>query len=481
MTVIVVVCLLLFCSACPGGEDSLRETEIYVSEQAGDDQTGTGTQSSPWKTIAKGTSELGKKGKGKLIIRGGFYHVSKMIELRRSGSAKQPLIISSASGEQVIISNEMNGVGGNKSNTILNIKRDDSYRGLEYITIQGIHFVGMLSIGGSSQTCKSIHLEDCVFMAHGTQLGPHNPTLLNFRNTEDCSVKRCKLLCDDPKRNDFSGIKIWKGTKRLVVEGNEISGLARKGIDNKHGMPDQALVIRNNYIHNLNERAINVNADRTVIQNNVIYKCPVGINVWKESGAPGGSFSIIDHNTIVDCVVGIVLGPESTAKLRNCTVTNNLLVNYGRGPFNAINITPYRKQPYKHGHYSNHNCFYHMGEKRYVRDRDDTLHNLREWQAVSGLDQASIETDPGLECREGSASLRACRVSEEFRKNEQSRGSDGCTMGANIVSMPDGTCYLTACSGGDSVRLDRTYDSGSLGMEKDQSPSPPRNVRIGVQ
>lgn len=476
LAAILLVCLALPCSACRDNKDAAA---IYVSGQTGDDQAGRGTQSSPWKTVAKGISELGKDGKNTLMIRAGFYHVPSEIQLRRSGTAERPLVIRSVPGEKVALSDERDGVSDNKSRFVFNIKRDDSYKGLEHITIEGISFTGGITIGGSSQTCKNIHIEDCSFTAHGANLGSNNPSLIYLRGTEDCSIRNCRIFCDDPKRNDFSGIKIWKGTKRLVVEGNEIYGLARKGIDNKHGKPDQGLVIRNNYIHRISDRAVNVNADGTVIENNVIYKCPAGINVWKESGSPGGSFSIIDHNTIVACDIGIMLEPESSAKLRGCRVTNNLLVNCGEGGFGALNISPYRKEPYAHGHYSNYNCFYHIGEKRYMRDRDDTLYGLREWQSMSGLDKESIERDPGFARQEGIiTSLCVFRVSEEFSRAGETRGDDGFTMGANIVSISDGGCRLSAYAGGGSMRSDEKKGSGPSDEREPGAPPPPRNVRV---
>lgn len=485
---VLAICLVLFGSACSGYENVVPEVPIYVSEKTGDDQKGDGTEHNPWKTIGKGISELGKDKKHNiLVIRGGFYHVPNQIRLRRSGSAKRPLVIKAASGEKVLISNEKNGVSNDVKEHIFNIKRDDSYKGLEYITIKGICFVGGIIIGGSSQTCKGIHIENCTFTARGINLGPHNPnnvSLIYLRSTEDCSIRNCTLFYDDPRRNEnFDGIKIWRDTKRLVVENNEIYGLVGKGIDNKHGMPDQELVIRNNYIHHLNHRAITVNGNRTVVENNVIYRCPVGINVWKESGSPGGSFSVIDHNTIVDCRTGIALAPESTAKLYKCRVTNNILVNYGKEPFGALNITPYRKEPYVHGHYSNYNCFYHIGGRRYVRDRDKIRWNLHEWQAVSGLDTESIEKDPGFRYREGT-SLCDFRVSEEFSVAREALGDDGFPMGANIVSTPDGGCRLAVYTGDEMAGPTNGEGSNLQGAEGTgaDAPRPPRNVRaIAVQ
>ncbi len=471
LTIVMVAWLAFFCWGC----DSNEIKQIYVSAEAGDDERGKGTQTNPWKTIAKGIVELGKDGKDTLLIRAGSYYVPGEIQMRRSGSAERPLVIRSFPGERVVLSNEWDGICTTGSRFILNIKRDDSYQGLEHITIEGIHFIGGITVGGSDQTCRNIRLESCTFTAHGADLGPDNPSLICLRGTEDCSVRNCTLFCDDPRQNDFSGIKIWSGTKRLIVENNEIYGLARKGIDNKHGKPDQALVIRNNYIHDLNERAVNVNADGTVIENNVIHHCPAGINIWKESGSPGGSFSRINHNTIVDCDIGIMLEPESSGKLRGCRVTNNLLVNCGRGGFGALNISPYRKIPYAHGHYSNHNCFYHAEARYSVRDRDDFLYNLPQWREVSGLDAASIEMDPGFMIGEdGETSLCRFRVSEEFSGYAQTRGDDGCTMGANLVSMPDGGCRLALCAGGTKVS-----DVPEPRKESSAStPSPPLDVRI---
>jgi len=471
LTVVMAAWLAFFCCGCDRSEDK----EIYISAESGDDETGKGTQKRPWKTIEKGIRELGKDGKDTLIIRAGSYYVPGEIQMRRSGSAGRPLAIRSFPGERVVLSNERDGVCTTRSRFILNIKRDDSYQGLEHITIEGLHFIGGIMVGGSDQTCRNIRLESCTFTGHGADLGPDNPSLIYLRGTEDGSIRNCTLFCDDPKRNDFSGIKIWSGTKRLIVENNEIYGLARKGIDNKHGKPDQALVIRNNYIHHLNERAVNVNADGTVIENNVIHHCPAGINVWKESGSPGGSFSSINHNTIVDCDIGIMLEPESSGKLRGCRVTNNLLVNCGRGGFGALNISPYRKTPYAHGHYSNYNCFYHAEERHSVRDRDDFLYTLPQWQEVSGLDDASIEMDPGFMLGEnGEASVCVFRVSEAFGSDERTQGDDGCTMGANVVSMPDGVCRLVLCAGGTKVSdvPEAREDKGA------GAPSPPRNVRV---
>ncbi len=478
---LIVVLLAFMVFACSLSRDN-SDPAIYVCAQTGDDQKGDGTKGSPWKTIVKGAEELGRDENSRiLVIRGGDYPVSGEIQLRRSGSAGKPLIIRSAPGETVNISNEWNGSDNLASRFIFNIKRNNSHKGLEYITIKGVHFTGGVTIGGSDQSCSNIHIEECTFTAHGANLGPNNPTLINLRRSENCSIKSCVLFCDDPQQNDFSGIKIWKGTKKLVIDSNEIYGLARKGIDNKHGMPDQALVIRNNYIHHLSDRAINVNADRTIIENNVIYRCPAGINVWKESGAPGGSFSIISHNTIVSCDIGIMLEPESSGKLHDCRVINNLLVNCGGSGFAALNISPYRREPYEHGHYSDYNCFYNNAEKRHVRDRDDTIYGLQEWQKVSGLDGHSVERDPGF-MQQGGMISKLCgfRASDNFISAEETRGDDGLAMGANIVPISGG-CRIVVQRGGNPeepfVASKKIYTEPGT-IENNDRPRPPQNIRV---
>jgi hypothetical protein len=403
---------------------------------SGSDTQGDGTSQKPWRTIAFAVSKI--KGGDIVTIHKGIYRENYIkIPSSISGSKQYPTTIRASEGEEVTIY----GMDRDKQN-----KHPYSMgvHDASYITIEGLKIIGYsrtadggkggtLFISGSKEPCTDVKIRNCELINSGTKLGGSNPSIVVFNYTENCEISNCRVYGSE--KCDRTGIKIWSGTSKLLVQGNEVFNLLRKGIDNKHGGRDNHLIIKNNYVHDVEQIGINLNGDRSLVGDNVLYKCQTGIGVWRNEGGPGGSHSILNHNTLVNCGSGIILGVGAAAAegFRNCTVTNNIVLNCS-GEFPELSITPYQKTFFNFGHTIDYNCYFNYWNLGIIRDRKRRPFTLTEWQEVSGQDAHSVQQDPEL--LGGSSNFKdLCdfQVSERFSRSFKT--SDGRVIGADIKNM----------------------------------------------
>ncbi len=427
--------LFIAVSPCFSSAGALREHHVAVS---GNDVLGDGTLQKPWRTIKFAVSEI--KGGDIITIHGGTYRENYIkIFPSASGSKQHPTVIRAAKNEKVTIYG------------LLDKKSKDPYamgvHDASHVTIEGLKIIGYnriaeggrggtLFISGSRRPCTNVKITNCELINSGTKLkGGLNQSIVVFNSTKNCEITHCRIYGSD--KCDRTGIKIWSSTSELLVQGNEIFNLLRRGIDNKHGGRNKNHRILNNYIHDIGRLGIHLNGDGSLVENNVLYKCDeAGIGVWRNEGSPGGSHSILNHNTIVNCgAAGIYLGagPAGTDGFRNCTVTNNIILNCS-GEFRELSITPYGgSSHFDFGHTIDYNCYFNHSNLVVIRDHKSEF-TLREWQAFSGQDAHSVQQNPELLGElDGFHDLCDFRVSE--RGSGSLRASDGGIIGADIQSM----------------------------------------------
>jgi hypothetical protein len=433
--------LVIAAFSCSSSADVLREHHVAVS---GSDASGNGTLQKPWRTIKFAVSEI--KGGDIITIHGGTYRENYIkISSSASGSKQHPTIIRAAENEKVTIY----GLLDKQSKDPYAIGVHDA----SHVTIEGLKIIGYnriaeegrggtLFVSGSKKPCTDVKITNCELINSGAKLkGGLNQSIVVFNSTENCEITHCRIYCSD--KCDRSGIKIWSGTSRLLVQDNEIFNFLRRGVDNKHGGRNKHHRILNNYIHDIGRLGIHMNGDRSLVENNVLYKCDeAGIGVWRNEGSPGGSHSILNHNTIVDCGAGIYLGagPAGAEGFRNCTVTNNIILNCS-GEFRELSITPYGGTVhFDFGHTIDYNCYFNYYNSVVIRDHKNEF-TLSQWQAFSGQDAHSVQEDPGLLGEpDGFQDLCDFRVSESGAGSLQV--SDGRVVGANIQNMEDCPSHL---------------------------------------
>ena len=423
------VCLIVTLFSCSSPAKGLREHHVAVT---GSDTRGKGTPQKPWKTIAFAVSKI--QGGDVVTIHRGIYRENYIKILpSASGSGETPTTIRAANGEEVTI------------HAVDRQNKDPYAIGVidaSHVVIEGLKVIGYsrrakggkggtLYIGGSKEPCTGVKIRHCELINSGTKLGASNPSIVVFNYTENCEISNCKVYGSE--KCDRTGIKIWSGTSKLLVQGNEVFNLLRKGIDNKHGGRDKHLIIRNNYVHDVGHMGIHLNGDKSVVENNVLYRCRIGIGVWRNEGGPGGSHSILNHNTLVNCGAGIILGFGMAQEFRNCTVTNNIILNCS-GEFPELSITPYRKTPLDFGHTIDYNCYFNYRNSGVIRYGKRRPFTLTEWKKLPKHDVHSVQRDPGL-LGEPDTFKDLCdfRVSERTAQSFET--SDERIIGADIQKM----------------------------------------------
>lgn len=425
------MCLLITVWAPYSPAKTSREYHVAIS---GSDTHGSGSVQNPWRTIGFAVSRI--VGGDIVIIHEGSYREKCIrLPLAASGSEQYPTVIRAADDEEVIVY----GVD-NHDEHIYTMEVDR----VSYVVIEGLKITGFsrtekggkggtLYISGWKKPAVGIKILNCEFTNSGTKLGNSNPSVVVFNYTENCEIRNCKVYGSG--KCDRTGIKIWSGTSRLLVQGNEVFNLLRKGIDNKHGGRDKYLIIMNNYVHDIGHMGIQLNGDKSLIESNVLYNCQLAIGVWRNEGSPGGSYSILNHNTLVNCGNGIVLGfgPVGQEGFRSCTVTNNIILNCS-GEFPELSITPYQTTPFNFGHTIDYNCYFNDRYSGVIRDHKRKPFSLVQWQKLSGQDAHSVQQDPELLGKPNDfKDLCDFQVGEDFARSFKT--SDGRVIGADISNM----------------------------------------------
>ncbi len=129
--------------------------KVYYVATTGNDTTGNGSTTSPWRTIAKGVSVLNAG--DTLYLKGGTYLQSSSLHISRSGTATARITISTAPGEPslAVISGDTNGNGvADRSDTPAT--DTSSSTGWELIDITGANVtLQNLEVAYSGKFCVS--------------------------------------------------------------------------------------------------------------------------------------------------------------------------------------------------------------------------------------------------------------------------------------------------------------------------------------
>ena len=362
-----------------------------------------------------------------IYVREGIYY-ENTITFPRSGTAEHPIVVSSYENENVIIDGQQD------------IDSDGlifGFSDVHYITIDGLKVTGFGTdfwgggfYFGGRDSCSNIMVQNCEIYSTDASRNTDNPSLIVFYSSDRCSVVNSRIYSlNNPSAIQISGIKVWKDNTNVLVENCEFYGLFGKAFDNKHGIPGQNIVVRNNYFHQCShyEGAIHINANNARIENNIIAYCRTGIMLYHEAGSAGGSGSTLNHNTIFECSSGIVLCDTNSPMLFDVVTTNNVIVNSGN-EFREYNIAPYA-DAYAHRHTSDYNCFSNAGSERTIREHG-TNYTLNSWQAHSGQDSHSIALFPTFEGGDNPETANGFELAPGSPgKNGASDGSD---MGADV-------------------------------------------------
>jgi parallel beta-helix repeat protein len=358
-----------------------------------------------------------------VYIRKGTYN-EHSITIKNSGTPTSKILISNYFSEKVIIDGLMD-VGSDSA--LFKIDK------VSHITINGLNMTGFGTdfwggsiFLGARFKCSNIIIKNCEIYTDKSDVDTDNPSLIVMYSTDSCSIINTKIyLINVPKSAQTSGIKIWKNNTNVLIENCELYGLDGKAIDNKHGVPNQNLIIRNNYLHEIthSEGAIHINAANSIVENNIIVSCRTGILLYHASGNPGGNNTIIRHNTIYECETGIYLGHDNQPQLFNVVVKDNIIMN-GRGEFRDFTIAPYATA-YTHNHISDYNCYFNASRNEIIREFRNS-YSLIDWISAKKQDTHSIQSNP----------LFVNAATRDFRLSASSpckhKASDGGDMGAKF-------------------------------------------------
>lgn len=95
-----VVIMMIYVFTFNLGVETVKANSVYYVSTTGNDITGTGTLSNPWKTIQKAADTM--KAGDTCIIRGGTYR--ETVTLHTSGTSAKPINFEAYTGENVTVS-----------------------------------------------------------------------------------------------------------------------------------------------------------------------------------------------------------------------------------------------------------------------------------------------------------------------------------------------------------------------------------------
>lgn len=287
MTLITALTFVMMCSA------SWAAT-YYIDGTNGND-TNSGSQSAPWKTIGKANSTL--KAGDTVYIKKGTYKET----IRPSGSGTKGSYITYAqNGKDEVVINGVSGSGANLENRSY-IMID----GIKFLNI-GQHWVDMYP-NSSHNIIKNCHMEEAgAYDGIWIREGSNYNKILNNKLIGKCGPKNL--------------IDIWAGSHNLI-DGNEFYGGPHDAIYLRD-LPDGSSnynIIRNNYIQNKwHSNLDNAAADYILIENNVIVDAG-------EDTANNMCGSSRDQSSPKEEKKGLQLMAQYSI------VRNNILVNNGYG------------------------------------------------------------------------------------------------------------------------------------------------------
>jgi len=278
-----------------------------------------------------------------VYVRAGTYTEVEIVP-PASGTTAEPCLISNYLSESVTVDCE--ALVGTDTTFI-------RFGTISRITVKGFtvtgfgnNFWGGAFFIGQSGTSSNIIIRDCIIHTDGYDEDNDNPAQLNMYDSDSCSIIKCTIYItnvDEGVGQGICGVKIWEDNLNTLVDSCEMYGLQSPGIFNKHGVNDQNLIVRNNYLHDNTSFVgdIHINFANSLVENNLIVSSKTGIVVWHAAGVHGGSGTTIQHNTIYGCSQGIILNDGSETQLVDVTVKDNIICYSSSTEFRDFNISPY--------------------------------------------------------------------------------------------------------------------------------------------
>lgn len=314
---------------------------FFVST-TGNDSTGTGSQLSPWRTVAKGVSGLNPG--DTLYMRGGTY--LEPIHMTRLGSAGSPITVSGFTAETAIIRMP----AGQSYHIGSTVK--------QYHTYQNFTIDGQDSTEGLASGDNSI---SSVLIGIGGTNASHDVTLdnLEIKNTKDVAIyidcigpniviRNC--LIHDALAHDTLGERNYgiycAHVNGVLIEDNEIYNCPGGGIQ-VYPNPVNATIRRNSIHHNntlslASVGGILIQQDLTLgpaitgllVYNNLIYN--------NGTATSGNAYGIKCNNVVAAGLYnntiynnkswGIGVGDNSAGGANGTLVKNNITWQNGLGP-----------------------------------------------------------------------------------------------------------------------------------------------------
>ncbi len=325
-------------------------SENYYVANQGDDSN-QGSFDAPFKTIQKALNMAGAG--DSVLIRGGFYPITREIRVLNSGEYNNWLIITAYQNEEVII----DGENFTNSTTKRHIHRSGlgliDVSDVRYVKIQGITVRNSRTVGFmiKKPNTHNIILENCTAdRTFGSGIG--------LWYADSVKVLHCEIMRANDRSLALEGYHVGRetphealtiaGAKYFEVAYNHLHLCYKEGIDCKevssHG------VIHHNYIHDILRQGLYVDCWFGLLQDvelhsNVVHDCEWGL-AFSAEGKDASMKNIRAHHNILynNRASGILFGVWGHDELRsdififNNTVYNNGSPGHWAGPTGGIDI-----------------------------------------------------------------------------------------------------------------------------------------------
>ncbi len=305
---------------------------VYVAT-TGNDVSGTGTASLPFKTIIKGVQAVAAG--GTVLVKPGTYneaseiYVNKALTLKKDGTG------------QAIVNASGRGTGVNKY--MLGIVNTGN------VTVDGLSFTNNIGNGGkgiwilgagNNITIKNCLVANVGWISNNLSAKPANSSVAcNAIKVEGNSATALTniILLNNDVENCATGwgeaVSLTGNVNGFTIQGNFVFDIANIGID-----------VSGNYTYTGAPSAVNQARNGTIIGNEV-YDCMSRIANSSGIYLDGAINCVVEKNEVYNCGVGISVGGEQPVGAGAATpgghiVKNNLIYNNViTGSYIGTNIT----------------------------------------------------------------------------------------------------------------------------------------------
>jgi hypothetical protein len=268
---------------------------IYYVSTTGNDTTGDGSFTNPWRTLEHASSIV--TAGDNVFVRGGIYY--EQVFINTSGTANKPIIFSTYNNEIVVINGNGHDIRWSKGVFTLG---NQSYITINGFTIEDSTFAGIAACGNGSGhiTISNCIVHDCassgIFIYSGDYTKPKKIHDINIKNN---------VVYDVNLENDQEAVTL-RYADNFFIYHNYLYHLHKIGIDVKNGSSNGRIC--NNEI-NCSE---NANGDPSP-------------GIYIDAGNRNEKNIQIYNNKLYGIGQGISLATEKGGTLNNITIFNNLI------------------------------------------------------------------------------------------------------------------------------------------------------------